>query len=144
MALLTINHYVNQVNNFIASVRDTRHAYYVFAGRPNPWSNDSSPPSANGSVSQYQQTVYDDMLFGKRIGSTDIQFMVPRYNWTSGTVYNQYDQTDPNLFNEQFFVVTDQYNVYKCIFNNYGTVSTVKPSLIATTGNFKKIGRAHV
>ena len=137
MALLTINHYVNQVNNFITNVRDTRHAYYVFAGRSYPWPNDSSPPPANNSVSQYQQTVYDDLLFGKLIGNTDVQFMVPRYNWTSNTVYAQYDQTDPSLYDKQFFVVTDQFNVYKCIFNNYGANSIVKPTLTATSGNFK-------
>ena len=137
MALLTINHYVNQVNNFITNVRDTRHAYYVFAGRPYPWTNDSSPPPANNSVSQYQQTVYDDLLFGKLIGNMDVQFMSPRYNWTSNTVYAQYDQTDPSLYDKQFFVVTDQFNVYKCIFNNYGANSTVKPTLTATSGNFK-------
>lgn len=137
MALLTINHYVNQVNNFISNIRDTRHAYYVFAGRSNPWTNDSSPPSANDSVAQYQQTVYDDLLFGKLVQSTDVQFLVPRYNWTSNTVYSQYDPNDADLYSKQFFVVTDQYNVYKCIFNNYGANSTVKPSLTASSGNFK-------
>jgi len=137
MALLTINHYINQVNNFINNVRDTRHSYYVFAGRSYPWPSDSSPPPANNSVAQFQQTVYDDLLFGKLVKSTDVINMVPRYNWTSGTVYNQYDQNDPNLYSEQFFVVTDQFVVYKCIFNNYGAPSTVKPTLTSPAGSFK-------
>ena len=137
MALLTINHYVNQVNNFISNVRDTHHSYYVFAGRSYPWSNDSSPPSANDSVAQYQQTVYDDLLFGKLIGNTDVQFLIPRYNWTSNTVYSQYDPSDPTLYDKQFYVLTDQYSVYKCIFNNYGANSTVKPTLTTASGNFK-------
>lgn len=137
MALLTINHYINQVNNFITNVRDTRHAYYVFAGRSNPWPSDSNPPAANDSVAQYQQTVYDDLLFGKLVRSGDVINMIPRYNWTTGTVYSQYDPNDPDLYTKQFFVVTDQFQVYKCVFNSYGAPSTVKPTLISPAGSFK-------
>lgn len=136
MAILTINHYVNQANAFISSVRDTRHAYYVFAAKPSSWSNDSSPPSANASIAQYEHSVYTDLMFGKLIQSSDVTNLIPRYNWTANTVYAQYDQTDPDLYTKQFYVVTSNYEVYKCIYNNKGVSSTVMPTLNSTTGTF--------
>jgi hypothetical protein len=136
MAVLTINHYVNQVNTFINQVANTKNAYYVFTGRPYAWPNDSTPPAANGSLNQIQQSVYDDMLFGKLLTSSDLSPLIPRYNWTSNTVYAVYDQNDPDLYSKQFYVVTDQYQVYKCIYNNFGDASTVKPTLTSSYGTF--------
>lgn len=136
MAVLTINHYVNQVNTFIDQVSNTKNAYYVFVGRPYSWTNDSSPPVANGSLNQIQQTVYDDMMFGKLLTSTDLSPLIPRYNWTSNTVYTAYNQDDSDLYSKQFYVMTDQYQIYKCIYNNFGVASTVKPTLTSSTGTF--------
>lgn len=136
MAVLTINHYINQVNTFINEVAATKNAYYVFAGRPYAWSNDSSPPAANSSLNQIQQSVYDDMMFGKLLTSADLSPLIPRYDWTSGTVYAVYNQDDVDLYSKQFYVVTDQYQVYKCIYNNFGVASTVKPTLTSSTGTF--------
>jgi len=136
MVVLTINHYINQVKEFIDDIKDTRRAYYVFTGRPQAWPTDSSPPAANDSLEQIQLTVYDDMLYGKRIADADITHVIPRYNWVSNTAYAEYDQNDPNLSSKQFYVMTDKYEVYKCIDNNSGAKSTVKPSLTSTKGTF--------
>lgn len=81
---------------------------------------------------------YDDMLYAKRITENDVRLMVPKYTWTTGTTYAQYDNTDPNLYQMQFFVVVDditEYNVYKCLYNNGGTPSTVPPSRNGNTSD---------
>lgn len=145
MATLTINHYINQSNSFIADIRNNRNAYYVFASRSQPWANstggndDSAGAvlASNNSVSQVEQTLYNNLLFGKLLRDEDVINVIPRYNWTSGTVYAPYDQTDANLYDKQFYVVTDEYEVYKCIDNNNGATSTVKPSLTSASGTFK-------
>lgn len=137
MAVLTINHYINQAACFIDSISDTSHAYYMFAGKPKPWSNEASPPAANSSINQYESTVYDDLMFGKLIDSASVSHLIPRYNWTSNTVYAAYDQTDSDLYSKQFYVVTSNFQVYKCIFNSNDSASTVMPTLASTTGTFK-------
>jgi hypothetical protein len=74
---------------------------------------------------------YDDMVFAKRIRQEDIRLMVPKYLWTQGTVYSQYENTDPNLHSVPFFVVVDdltEFNVFKCLFNNNGAASIDPPS----------------
>jgi hypothetical protein len=106
MALLTNHFYINQVKNFIKDLTDKSHSYYVFAGLPQPWPNDAIPPVANNSLDQYELSIYDDLLFGKLITPSDISPLIPRYNWTTGTVYASYNNSDPDLFTKQFFVVT--------------------------------------
>jgi hypothetical protein len=89
---------------------------------------DINPPAPTDS---YQATYFDiwrNMISAKRITSADVTHTVPRYDWVSGTVYVEYDDTDSDLQHKQFYVYTDEGNVYKCIDNNYGSVSTVKPT----------------
>jgi hypothetical protein len=59
--------------------------------------------------------------------------VVPRYDWVTGTVYDMYDDTDTNLIEDDFYVLTDDFNVYKCLYNNDGGASTTKPTGTSTT-----------
>lgn len=142
-SLLTINHYVNEANAFIGSVKDTESAHYVFTARPQPWANssggadDTSVQAVNNSVMQVELEVYRDLLYGKLIGNTDISHVVERYDWSANTVYANYDQNDANLYSKNFYILTSQYNVFKCIDNNNGSGSTVEPTLQATRDTFR-------
>jgi hypothetical protein len=77
------------------------------------------------------------MIGGKKISGNDIRHVVPRFDWTANTVYAAYnDQADSKTLKSdtsKFYVVTDDWNVYKCIANNYGANSTSKPTSISTT-----------
>jgi len=143
MATLTINHYINQANGFITDIRNNRNGYYMFASRPQPWANSSGGDDdyavlgTNNSVAQVEQTVYDDLLYGKLLTDSDVSNLIPRYDWVINTKYDVYDQTDTDLYSKEFYVVTDKYEVYKCIDNNNGTASYVKPTLTSTSGTFK-------
>lgn len=75
-----------------------------------------------------EQNTIRQMLFGKKLKSTDFFSMVDRNSWTSGTVYDQYDHKDPNLFEKAFYVIASNRAVYKCLNNNHGAHSTVEPS----------------
>lgn len=145
-SLLTINHYVNQANVFVSDVRDKAGAYYVFVGRPNPWTNangvidEAQAQVVNNSVTQIELDIFNDLLYGKLIGTTDVSVATRRINWVSGTVYDEYDATDEALYDKNFYVVTsgagDQYNVYKCLYNNSGAPSTIKPTMQSINGSF--------
>ena len=143
MAILTINHYINQANSFITDIRNNRNGYYMFVSRPQPWANssggndDTAVLITNNSVSQVEQTLYDDILYGKLLTDSDVINVIPRHDWTANTVYGVYDQNDGDLYNKQFYVVTDKYEVYKCIDNNNESLSYVKPTLTSTSGTFK-------
>lgn len=103
---------------------------FVFAGKQSPWQNDQAPPTPNATFQYTEFGVFDDMMFGKIITSDDVSLMVNNYTWTSNTVYSMFDDQDPNLLNEQFYVASPQnsnYYVFKCINNNGGVPSTSQP-----------------
>ena len=142
MATLTIHHYLGVIDSFIKNIVDSRESYYMFIGRPQPWvdsngdPNDSAVPIANGSVYQHESSIYNDMIFGKLLTGQDVKFMTRRIDWVEGNVYDAYDQDDGQLwYDKNYYVVNDDFEVYKCLFNNDGAPSTVRPSLV-TSGTF--------
>lgn len=107
-------------------------AYYVFAAKHTPYAGgDTTIPTPNDAVVNNYIAIYNDMLYGKRVGNTDVRAMIPRYDWSTGTTYAMYDDTDPVLYTKEFYATVNagsQYHVYKCLYNDANTASTVEPS----------------
>jgi hypothetical protein len=107
---------------------------YFYLGGPSSFASDSSPPTPTNSTANVEYLPWHDMIAVKRVTSSDVSLAAPRYDWTSSVVYDQYDDTDTNLIeSDDFYVVTDDYNVYKCLFNNGGAASTTKPTGTSTS-----------
>jgi hypothetical protein len=142
MSSLTIHHYLDIIDSFVRNLTSSSKSYYVFIGRPYPWTNaggspdDAAVPSSNDSVYQHESSVYTDMAFGKLIANNNVSYMIPRYDWTRGTIYDQYDQFDGNLIGKRYYVMNDNYEVYKVVDNNNGAASVVKPTLTIAHGTF--------
>ena len=101
---------------------------YLFVGKNTAFANDNSPPTPINSTANIEYTPWRDMHGVKRIQSADVTHAIPRYDWTSGTVYVAYDDTSTSLLTDTFYVMTEDYNVYKCLFNNASAASTTKPT----------------
>ena len=106
---------------------------YLFVGKNTQFPDDNNPPTPVNSTANIEFTPWRDMYGAKRITASDVTHAVPRYDWTSGTIYDMYDDQDTNLLTDDFYVLTDDYNVYKCLFNANGTQSTTKPTGVSTT-----------
>lgn len=107
---------------------------YFFIGRNQSYADDNSPPTPVNSTANVEYTPWREMIGSKRVQASDVSHVIPRYDWTSGTVYDQYDDQDTNLIeSDDFYVMTDDYNVYKCLFNNDGGSSTTKPTGTSTS-----------
>lgn len=113
---------------------------YITFGRSSAWANDSTPPQANTGVVTFYD-VWRNMIGGKKITGNEIRHVIPRFDWTANTVYYAYDDlTDSRTLKNgtnQFYVITDQYHVYKCLANNYGSNSTVQPTQVITSTHFQ-------
>lgn len=130
--LLTTKYSVDVANSFFCStLLCNSTSYYIFAGRSQPWDNESVPPVSNGSVTTTELDIYRYILFGKRVSDNDVKIGIPRYDWVSNTAYDTYNQNDGDLQQKQFFVITDDRNVYKVLDNNGGSRSTVKPGIVS-------------
>lgn len=106
---------------------------YLTFGRQRPWANDSAPPQANSSV-ESTIDIWNNMIGAKLISGGDIRHGIPRNNWTANTSYSIYDHRldSTTLFSRQFYVLTSQWGVYKCLSNSNGGISTVEPTQIFT------------
>ena len=116
---------------------------YLFIGKVTAWADDTAPPTPTDSVSNTVYNHWRDMIAAKKIGATDISHVAPRYNWTTSTNYFAYTHANNALFDQQYYVMTDDYNVYKCLANNNaGGTSTTKPTgtgtaIITTADSYK-------
>jgi hypothetical protein len=108
---------------------------YLTFGKVDHWPNENSPTQAVNSVDT-NNGVWKNMIGAKKVQGNDVRLAIRRFDWVSGTVYTEYDDSEANLdMNDpdvKFYVVTDEWNVYKCLGNNNGAASTVKPTSINT------------
>ena len=129
--------------------------YYLFVGRPQPFGaatgggTDSAPPTPIDNVVD-EMMYFRDMIAAKKITQTDVSYVCPRHDWTTGTVYDYYrgdygatvnsavvttvaGGTDMFSTTTKMYVRTSVGNVYKCMWNNSGGTSTTEPTGTATT-----------
>jgi hypothetical protein len=113
---------------------------YAFIGNETAWPDESTPPTPTDSDEEKTQ-LFKDLLAIKKVNEGNIQSVVPRYDWVNGEIYDEYDHR-VNMIDDkspvtgnfrQFYVITDEFNVYKCISNNNRVPSTVKPTGSPTT-----------
>ena len=114
---------------------------YFTIGKVEPWANDLAPQQANSSVTSLYE-VYRNMIGAKKITGNDMYHCIPRIDWTEGTVYDRYDHCTCSLIlfnpNTKFYIVTSNWDVYKCISNNNGAPSQNVPIQKITTGTVQE------
>lgn len=64
--------------------------YYYFLGKTLTWEDELSPPFPTDSFN-YELTARTEAITMKEIKPTDVAFVVNRYDWKTGTVYDMYD-----------------------------------------------------
>ena len=147
-AIITEKFRTHNAKQFKEDFGESASSTYIFIGRSHPWTDDTSPPVPINGTSEEMDS-FSDMLSMKKVSTADVSHALTRYDWTTGTNYDEYahdyssSNTSPgttanNLFSAKFFVLTDDYNVYKCIRtgrNSSGVVvaSTVKPTGTSAT-----------
>lgn len=111
---------------------------YLFIGKRTDWPSEPTPETATGNDYELS-TAMKNITVLKKITSNDVRLAARRNNWTSGMVYTAYNpQLDPlatrgsSMYTTPFFVFTDDNNLYKCIDNNNGSQSTIKPTDMGT------------
>ena len=111
---------------------------YLFIGRVRPWPSEGSPPTPTNSDEASDFDYWRTMLAAKRVQAGDVSYAVPRYDWATGKRYREWNSSDSTLYDtpassNTYYVMTDDYNVYKCLFNNKDDTSTVEPTGTSTS-----------
>jgi hypothetical protein len=120
--------------SFYRDIANENDFFYLFVGKTTQWSDEESPETPL-DTEYYNGQTHRNMMMVKRIQPTDVVLAVRRIDWQEGTVYDQYDDI-VDLSTKDFYVMTDDYRVYKCLNNNYGAASTSKPNSTDTVNAF--------
>jgi hypothetical protein len=106
---------------------------YCFLSKVDPWPNDNDPIAPTQDQKSIKKT-FKNIFAVKKIGSGDISPVIPRVNWTTGTIYDYYsDSIDMFELNENgdnvynFYVKNRYDQVFKCLWNGNGMPSTQEP-----------------
>jgi hypothetical protein len=106
---------------------------YAVLGRAEAYADEGAVPTPVETDQDKHYELWRQAWAGKKVTSGDVSHVVPRHNWTTGTVYAMYRDRDTNLYGRSFYVITDQNNVYKCLKNNKGGISTIRPTGFSTS-----------
>lgn len=131
---------INNAEAFISALnasdgRSTKNSVILYAvlGNQYPYANEPTPVNPEDNEQFLQYEAHREFIGGKKITTGDVSHVTTRYNWTSGTVYSMYRDTDTDMYDRSYYVLTDQNNVYKVLDNNKGAQSTVKPTGFSTS-----------
>lgn len=112
-------------SDFFTNVVNEENFLFVFIGRTAPWDDDEIVPDVQNTLLEENQ-IWTDINGIKRIQPNDVTIAFRRIEWSPNRIFDEYDDGE-DLSTKDFYVVTDENKVYKCISNNNRSRSTVKP-----------------
>lgn len=127
------------------SSAETSSSTYIFIGRSFAWPNDAVPTDPTNSVGE-ELDAWSDMIALKKVPTGDVTHGLVRYNWTANTTYDEYQHdvgsvgnnstatSASNVYDSRFYVMTEDYNVYKCIRTGRSSGGAVVASTVAPSG----------
>ena len=130
-AIITDQLRILNAKNFVSAATSSSNSYYVFVGLPNAtnysstW--DTNPPAPKDNFDQ-ENDYWDTTIALKKLNSSDIQQVVRKITWSSGTTYDMYrhDISSSNtskpsgathLYSANYYVLNSDYRVYICLQN---------------------------
>ena len=143
-AIITDQLRILNAKNFVAAATSSTNSYYSFVGLPNAtdysstWNN--NPPAPKDSFEQ-ENDYWDTMVAVKKIGGSDVNQVIRKVTWKSGTTYDMYrhdisrtNTSKPSgatsLYSANYYVVNEDFKVYICLNNGTDPENTTgKPSL---------------
>lgn len=127
MSVIRPEFHTSLVSQIFEDIFYQRSSYFYFLGKIDLWNVSDTPPTSPLNTVEQDNIVRDNIVYMRRISPTETSMVILRNQWESGATYTQWDHTQ-EMKGTSFFVVTPEYNVYKCLDNNLGGASTIEPS----------------
>lgn len=148
-SLLKFSFKTGLVKSLLFEIISKVSSYHYTFGRKGMWPTIVDPTDSTKTISSEtnapeisdsfpdELTTRENIVYIKGIDSNDACAIIERRNWVTGVVYDMYDDystdypadsgaTSPDT--STFYVINDEYNVYKCLYNYEGSTSTVRPN----------------
>jgi hypothetical protein len=130
-AIITDQLRILNAKNFVSSATSSSNSYYSFVGLTNATdysaSWDNNPPSPKDSFEQ-ENDYWDTMIALKKIKANDVNQVIKKITWSSGTTYDMYrhdisrtNTSKPSgatsLYSANYYVINSDFRVYICLQN---------------------------
>jgi hypothetical protein len=128
-AVIRPNFHHTMAESIYEKIQNRSANYHYYLGKVLPWQFEDSITDAPVPLNNMDEEneSRNNMIGIKQININDVSFITRRIDWSS-RVFDAYDDVDVIMVEEDFYVLTEDFNVYKCIENNNGAISTVKPT----------------
>jgi len=130
-AIITDQLRILNAKNFVSAATSSSNSYYAFVGLTNAtdyssgW--ESNPPAPKDSFDQ-ENDYWDTMVALKKIKVSDVNQVVRKITWSSGTIYDMYrhdisrtNTSKPSgatsLYSANYYIINSDYKVYICLQN---------------------------
>jgi hypothetical protein len=164
-AIIKNNFRLQNAKEFLKSVDSDESNYYLFIGKSLPWGtlNSELSPSIALDTMDEERRIWDEMLGLKKISTLDSSLVIRRSDWKANTIYAIFDDKNKDLLNEptqekiefaanqgqnifagNFYVLTDNYDIFVCLENNNNSISQIKPERSGTSNDLLKLDDGYV
>lgn len=121
------------LQDLYADFQDSDSYYFAGVGRSEDW-NDSDVVPLNTPIN----SIREDRNFRLGLQSvkniTDVSFVIPRVNWSSGTVYSAYNDNQSGYPTQSYYAMNDNQQVYVCLQQGRRVDGAVVGSTVQPTG----------
>ena len=123
------------MQNILNEVTSLSARYYIGIGKNDQWNVSETVPAPTDTPKNIR-LAQAGLQSVKAVAAAS--YIIPRYNWSSGQVYNGYDDQFTEIPSNSYYVLTEDNQVYICLQQSKNAtgaanVSTVKPSGTTTT-----------
>ena len=83
-------------------IKSNSNAYYYYIAKSDNWDNEEIVPNITDTIFNEVNT-RNNIVFLKKITVNDISFIIPRYDWDYGVIFDMYDDNIEHLENYKFY-----------------------------------------
>lgn len=126
------------LQDLVNDVADSASNYYIGIGRSEDWDSSDTAPTTQNSLKE-ERNLRINLQSIKT--AEDVSFVVPRYDWRSGTIYSEWNDAQQGYPTNAYYVVNNNNAVYICLkqgtdLSGNAVTSTVEPTG-SSTSSFK-------
>lgn len=105
---------------------------YAFLGKQLPWNSGTEVAGTPSETVSALNNYYKSGILAKQLSLENASLVAPRIDWTANTNYNTYEASS------NFYVLNSKDQVFKCLANNSGALSTSEPELTLSTTSLEE------
>ena len=124
----------NFLKDLYGNFQDSDNNYFAGIGRSEDWNDTDTVPEGTPINSQREDRNFRLGLQSVK-NITDISFVVPRENWSSGAIYSAFNDNQSGYPSNAYYVMNDNQQVYMCLQQGRRVDGEIVASTVQPTGN---------